>query len=279
MAEDDSISAALTRGSARLRELATGRRDAELLLMHAIGFDRAYLLTYPDARLTPEQAAIYERWLALRARSEPVQYIIGEQEFYGLKFRVTPDVLIPRPETEHLVEAALSLTDREAPLRIVDVGTGSGAIAVTLAHALPNVHIRALDISPAALEVAHENAESHGVAERIEFVESDLFERISGKSFDIVISNPPYVAESEQLEPQVRDFEPAVALYAGPDGLDVYGRLIPQARAALKPGGWLLMEIGHGQRDALEQMLAGWANVSFVNDLQNISRVICAQKA
>ena len=218
------------------------------------------------------------RWLARRARHEPVQYIVGEQEFFGLKFRVTPDVLIPRPETEHLVEAALARTDRDASLRIADVGTGSGAIAVALAHALPRARVTALDISPAALAVAQENAESHGVAIAFGFLKSDLLEAVAGERFDMIVSNPPYVAEGEELEPQVRDYEPGSALFAGPEGLDVYRRLIPQAQAALRPGGWLLLEIGHGQRDALAQLLAGWGNVSFIADLQGIPRVACAQR-
>jgi release factor glutamine methyltransferase len=278
MAEGDSISAALARGSAQLRGQATGRRDAELLLMHAIGCDRAYLFAHPDTRLRPEQAATFESWLARRAGNEPVQYIIGAQEFYGLRFRVTRDVLIPRPETEHLVEAALARADREARLRIVDVGTGSGAIAVALAHALPNSCVIAVDVSPSALDVALENAELHGVAQRMEFVQSDLLVTIADERFEMVVSNPPYVAENEQLEVQVRDFEPSLALYGGPEGLDVYRRLIPQARTALKSGGWLLMELGHGQQDGLTQMLASWKDVSFVNDLQGISRVICARR-
>jgi release factor glutamine methyltransferase len=278
MAEPDSIAGALARGSVQLRALQTGRRDAELLLMHVMGCDRTYLLTHPDAQLTPEQAAAYESWIARRSRNEPVQYILGEQEFFGLKFRVTPAVLIPRPETEHLVEAALTRADHSTRVLIADVGTGSGAIAVALAHALPRAQVTALDISPAALAVARENVETHGVAERIEFVESDLLGAVAGESFDLIVSNPPYVAEDELLEPQVRYFEPGLALHAGPEGLDAYRRLIPQAHEALKSGGWLLMEMGHDQRDALAEMLASWSDVSFMNDLQGIPRVACAQK-
>lgn len=279
MAEFDTIGAALTRGAARFDGLTMARRDAELLLMHAIHRDRAYLLTHPEAQVTSEQAAVYEEWLARRERHEPIQYIIGEQEFFGLKLRVTPDVLIPRPETEHLVEAALERLERNAPLRIAEIGTGSGAIAVALAHALPMAHLTALDISPAALAVARSNAEIHSVSGHIRFCESDLLEAVAGESFDMIVSNPPYVAENEILEPQVRDYEPTSALFAGATGLDVYQRLIPQAQAALKLGGWLLLEIGHGQRDALAQLLSGWSSVSFVADLQAILRVACAQRA
>jgi release factor glutamine methyltransferase len=254
------------------------RRDAELLLMRTLGCDRAFLLTHPETLLTPEQNVLYQGWIDRRARHEPVQYIIGEQEFFGLKFCVTPDVLIPRPETEHLVEAALARVSSDQPVRIVDIGTGSGAIAVALAHALPNGQITALDISPAALAVARSNAEMNRVGNRIRFVESDLLEVVAGEQFDIIVSNPPYVADGEDLEAQVRDYEPVSALFAGPEGLDVYRRLIPQAWTALRPGGWLLLEIGQGQSDALAQLLAGSSEVSFIADLQGIPRVACAQK-
>jgi release factor glutamine methyltransferase len=278
MAKLDTIGAALTHGAVQLTGLSTARRDAELLLMRLLGCDRVYLLTHPETQLTAEQAGVYDAWLTRRARHEPIQYIVGEQEFFGLKFRVTPDVLIPRPETEHLVEAALARTDREVPVRIADVGTGSGAIAVALAHALPRAEVTALDISATALAVAQQNAESHGVNDRVRFVKSDLLAVVAGDRFDMIVSNPPYVAEGEELERQVRDYEPGSALFAGPGGLDVYRRMIPQAQAALRPGGWLLMEIGHGQCDALAQMLAGWEDVSFVGDLQGIPRVACAQR-
>ena len=262
-----------------LAELTTARRDAELLLMRVLGWDRAYLLTHPETLLSSEHNALYQSWIERRARHEPVQYIIGEQEFFGLKFRVTPDVLIPRPETEHLVEAALAHAGRDLALRIADIGTGSGAIAVVLAHALPNAQITALDISPAALAVARVNAEAHGVSDRIRFVESDLLVALADEQFDLIVSNPPYVANGEELEAQVRDYEPVQALFAGPEGLDIYRRLIPQAQTSLKPGGWLLVEIGHGQREAVTQLLAGWDDVSFIADLQGIPRVACAQKS
>ena len=278
MENPQTIRGALAYGLNALSGLETARRDAELLLMHALGRDRVHILTYPDAQLTPEQAAIYEAWLARRLRHEPVQYIVGEQEFYGLKFRVTRDVLIPRPETEHLVEALLARISHDTPISIADVGTGSGAIAVALAHALPQSRLTALDISPAALAVAEENAVTHGVTERIRFLQSDLLAAVQGGSFDAVVSNPPYVAEDEVLEAQVRDYEPAAALFAGPKGLDIYERFIPQARAALKPGGWLLMEIGHGQRDDLASLLVDWSEVSFIDDLQGIPRVACARR-
>ncbi len=246
--------------------------------MRVLGRDRAWLLTHPDAQLTGEQPDQFDEWVERRARHEPVQYIVGETEFYGLTLRVTPDVLIPRPETEHVVEALIERVPRDRPLRICDVGTGSGAIAVTLAHALPSAELTALDISPAALNIARENAERHGVADRILFARSDLLAEVRGKTFDAVVSNPPYVADTEVLEAQVRLYEPRGALYAGPTGLEVYERLIPQAREALAANGWLLLEIGQGQREAVARLLLDWNDVNFVADLQGIPRVAIAQR-
>jgi release factor glutamine methyltransferase len=276
---NESITAreALKQGASQLHPAPTASRDAELLLMRTLGKDRAWLLTHPDAPIAPNQLAQYKTWINRRQKHEPIQYILGEQEFYGLVFQVTRDVLIPRPETEHLVEATLERLPENTPLRIADIGTGSGAIAIALAHKLPQAKITALDISKAALAVAKENAARHNVAERIDFRPSDLLEAAQGERFDAIVSNPPYVATTEELEPQVRDYEPQTALYAGETGLDIYRRLIPQAKAALKPEGWLLMEIGHGQSKALAELLHGWANTEFVDDLQGIPRVAIAR--
>lgn len=273
-----TVRAALVSATSKLHLLATARRDAELLLMRGVGRDRAWIMTHADAGLSPEQLAQFEDWVARRARQEPVQYIVGETEFYGLMLRVTPAVLIPRPETEHLVEAVLARVARDAAVRICDVGTGSGAIAVALAHALPRAQVTGVDLSVAALEVARENAERHGVAGRVRFVESDLLGAVRGERFEVVVSNPPYVAEGEVLEAQVREYEPREALFAGRTGLEVYRRLIPEAREALVPAGWLAMEIGHGQRGALAELLAGWDGVEFAADLQGIPRVAIAQR-
>jgi release factor glutamine methyltransferase len=276
-----TIKRALAEGAERLQGIATNpRRDAELLLLRLLQRDRAFLLTHPEALLTSEQLARYAVWLDRRAAHEPVQYILGEQEFFGLNFAVTPDVLIPRPETEHLVEALIARVPHDRPLRIADIGTGSGAIAVVLAHSLPMAQVTALDISAAALAVAQRNAETHHVASRIRFLESDLLNAVAGESFDAIVSNPPYIPEADRasLEPQVREYEPSGALFAGPSGLDVYERLIPQARIALRPEGWLLMEIGQGQHTALAKLLAEWDNVSFIDDLQGIPRVAQAQR-
>jgi release factor glutamine methyltransferase len=278
MQEAVTVRGALREGAERLRPSPSAGRDAELLLRHALGKDRAWVLTHPEETVGPSALHTYQESIHRRARREPVQYIVGEQEFFGLAFRVTRDVLIPRPETEHLVEAALARLAANVVLRIADVGTGSGAIAVALAHALPRARVTALDLSPAALAIAAGNAQRHGVEDRVEFRESDLLGAVRGQVFDSIVSNPPYVALTDELEPQVRDYEPAEALYAGETGLDIYRRLIPEARAALKPGGLLLMEMGHGQGEALAAMLEGWRSVAFVDDLRGIPRVVVAQR-
>ena len=261
--------------AARARLAAAGNpRDAGVLLAHVLACDQAALLTHPERLLSPAESDQFESLIKRRLAYEPVQYITGAQEFFGLSFEVTPEVLIPRPETEHLVEAVLGLADN---LHILDVGTGSGAIAVALAHSLPRSRVTAVDLSPAALEVARRNAQRHGVGERVTLLQSDLLAAVHQTDFDVVVSNPPYVAEGDVLEPQVARYEPRSALYAGPTGLEIYQRLIPQARHALKPGGWLLLEIGFGQRADLQKLLSGWTSVSFKDDLQGIPRVALAQ--
>jgi len=265
--------------SPRLR--ADAHRDAAFLLLHTLGMSRAELLANPDNVVSSDQLTRFEGLVARRMTHEPVQYITGEQEFFGLPLRVTPAVLIPRPETEHLVEAALAEVDCSASLSIVDIGTGSGAIAIALADRLPSARIIATDISPAALELAAENAVRNRVAERIRFVESDLLGAIASDApFDLIVSNPPYVAFADgiDLHPQVRDFEPATALFATGNGLDTYRRLIPQADAALKVDGLLAVEIGKGQHTAVAELLSGWRSVRFVLDLQQIPRVALARK-
>jgi release factor glutamine methyltransferase len=261
---------------------AAASRDAELLLLHALQISRATLLAYPDRELPSDQQTLYQDLVVRRLQHEPVQYIIGQQEFYGLNFNVTPAVLIPRPETEHLVEAVLKLLPPNQPLKIVDVGTGSGAIAIALAVHLPRAAITALDISSDALAVAATNAREHTVADRIRFLPSDLLSAVGTDEagFDAIVSNPPYIPETDRLSlhPQVRDHEPATALFAGETGLDIYRRLIPQAHNALKPDGLLALEIGHGQQGALAELLSGWQGVCFVEDLQGIPRVALARR-
>ena len=261
---------------------ADAQRDAVLLLLHLLKIPRATLYAEPDWLLTPDQQAAYESLILRRLKNEPIQYITGEQEFYGLALHVTPAVLIPRPETEHLVEAVLAQLDRTASLHILDVGTGSGAIAIALAHHLPNARITALEISPAALEIATANAARHQLTGRIRFVESNLLAALQpcNAAFDAIVSNPPYVsiADRDSLHPQVRDFEPETALFTGRGGLNIYRRLIPQAYSALKQNGLLALEIGQGQRDALTALLADWNEARFVDDLQHIPRVAMARK-
>jgi release factor glutamine methyltransferase len=263
------------------------RRDAELLLLHILQIPRVTLLAHPTRQLTAEQQTTYANTIRRRLNHEPIQYITGQQEFYGLLLHVSPAVLIPRPETELLVETILHLLPEDA--RIVDVGTGSGAIAIALAVHLPNAEITALDISPEALTIAATNASEHNVSDRIHFHPSNLLSALrpneasvrSCQGFDAIVSNPPYIPESDRasLHPQVREHEPAAALFAGSDGLDLYRRLIPQAYAVLKPNGLLALEIGHGQREALAALLQTWREVSFIDDLQQIPRVVLARKS
>ena len=277
-----TLSSTLARAKARLETSdhlrANAARDALTLLLHTLGITRAQFHANPGCEITPQQQAACEAAIARRLTNEPVQYIIGEQEFYGLTLHVAPAVLIPRPETEHLVEVVLHELENATAPRILDVGTGSGAIAIALAHHLLHARMTAVDISPAALGLARENAARHGLGERIQFIESDLLSALADQAFDAIVSNPPYVPEADRsvLHPQVREHEPSTALFAGPDGLAIYRRLIPQARAALIPGGLLALEIGHGQREAIADLLTSWSAVRFVDDLQGIPRVVLA---
>jgi release factor glutamine methyltransferase len=265
-----------------LRDSAS--RDAELLLMRAASLTRATLLAYPERELVPGQSAAFEAAISRRLRHEPIQYITGTQEFYGLELAVSPAVLIPRPETEHLVESVVELLPRDRVTVIADVGTGSGAIAIALAANLPLATVTALDLSPAALEVAGANIRAHRLQDRIRLLLSDLLGALPPAEraghFDAIVSNPPYVPSTDaaSLHPQVREFEPASALYAGPDGLEIYRRLIPEAAAALKPGGLLALELGYGQREPLATLLHAWHEVRFVDDLQGIARVALARR-
>ena len=292
---------ALTRAAGQLAAhpdlRPTAVPDATILLMHALGLDRVALIAHPERSLTREQLADIQRVVERRLRFEPIQYILGTQEFYGLELKVTPAVLIPRPETETLVEAVLARLHNSVPhssqpyrdewdppkdpLRIVDVGTGSGAIAIALAVGLPQAQVTALDISPAALDIARENATTHGVTGRMRFLNSDLLAAVSGEAeFDAIVSNPPYIPDSDAptLHAQVREFEPSLALFAGAEGLDIYTRLIPQAHSLLKPGGLLALEIGYGQRDAIARLLSNWHEVTFIADLQQIPRTALARR-
>jgi release factor glutamine methyltransferase len=262
--------------------LERARLDAEALLLHVLGKNKAWLMAHADEQLAGDQSTRYAELLERRYRGEPIQYITGEAEFYGLPFRVTRDVLIPRPETEHVVEKVLEFAARFSQPRIIDVGTGSGAIAVALAHHLPCARITATDIWAHALDLAHSNAGSNGVSNRIRFLPGDLFDPVAKEQFEIVVSNPPYVSHNDRdsLAVEVRNHEPALALFAGEDGLEVFRRLIPAAFAALVPGGFVVLEIGYGQEAAIRALLSvsGFDQIEFTPDLQGIPRVASAHR-
>jgi release factor glutamine methyltransferase len=259
------------------------RRDAEVMLAHLLERDRAWLLAHPEEELTAAQLRALVAMTERRAEREPLQYITGVQEFFGLSLRITPATLIPRPETEHLVEAVLAWAAAqlsESPkLKVLDVGTGSGAIAIALAKSLPDAEIVACDVSTAALAVARGNAERLGA--RVRFVESDLLAAFAEYPlFDVIAANPPYVPDLDGalLQAEVRDHEPHIALFGGADGLDLYRRLIPQAQAALRAGGLLAMELGFGQSEPLAALLGGWKDVRFVEDYAGIPRIVLAER-
>jgi release factor glutamine methyltransferase len=307
------VRGALKEGMARLRAASVPSHtlSAELLLMHALGRDRAWLYAHPEEPLDAVTAEKYFALIARRAAGEPTQYLTGKQEFWGLEFEVTPAVLIPRPETEHVIEVALERlgargikidmkTGVPSPLlRIADVGAGSGCIAVALASELPHAEIFATDISAAALDVARRNALRHGVTDRVRFLEGDLLAALlpSAESsrhasahakaetqFDLIASNPPYVArdEADTLAREVRDHEPHAALFGGASGVKIYARLIEQAGSLLRQGGILVLELGYNSADHVRAMLTAerrWVNISVTNDLAGIPRVLAAERA
>jgi len=265
-------------------DVGSPRMNAEVLLMFVLGVHRAYLYAHPERELTQEEEARYSDVLGQRATGMPSQYITGHQEFWGLDFVVSPAVLIPRPETEHLVETVLELA-REVPRRkIVDVGTGSGCVALALAHELKNAEVYAVDASPEALEIARANRARLQLDGRVRFLHSNVLQSLAEvRDFDFVVSNPPYVGfdEADKVQKSVRDFEPRIAVFAGERGLDVIGPLVVQAHTTLKPGGWLAVEIGYSMRDAVLNLLSPtmWEDVRIVPDLQGIPRVVAAKKA
>ena len=263
------------------------RFDAEALFLHLArknvpGRNRVWLVTHWDTPTMPHEGSELNELVERRRAGEPILYITGETEFYGLPIRVTPDVLIPRPETEHLVEKVIELAAAFSQLRIVDVGCGSGAIAIALAHHLPHAAITAIDLSAPALAVARENAELNGLTSRISFLQGDLLAPVRDEAFDIVVSNPPYVpnADRASLAVEVREYEPALALFTEGDGRNIYRRLIPAAFAVLVPGGCLALEFGFGQSSAVAELLtgAGFDEIDFVSDLQSIPRVAIARR-
>ncbi len=287
-------------GIARLRDadVPSYTLAAELLLLHVAGRDRTWLYAHPEDEIGTEQERQFLSLVSRRAAGEPTQYLTGKQEFWGLEFEVTPDVLIPRPETEHVIEVALDrLALRELRagrkqtlsgegLRIADVGTGSGCIAVALAKDLPGAKFLATDISAAALKVAQRNAERHRFADQIEFVRADL---LNGQSsslgelrFDLIASNPPYISrrEAPTLQREVRDHEPEVALYGGEEGYELYAGLVTQCAGQLVPGGIAVFELGHDSLPAVQPLFETpeWTRVGVTNDLAGIPRVIAAEK-
>lgn len=260
----DDVQTLLITGAHRLTAAGcdTPSLDTEVLLAHILGHNRAWLYTHPQASPTPGQLDQFYHLLRRREQREPVAYLTGAKEFFGLEFYVNPNVLIPRPETELLVETALELLMANSPLiihhspfTIIDVGAGSGCIAVSLAKNLPAARLAAIDMSAGALDVARRNAIRHGVADRISFLQGDLLQPVAGP-VEMIVSNPPYVSRAElaATAPEIRQYEPALALAGGDDGLDVIRVLLAQARQKLKPGGWLLVEIGATQGAAVTRL-------------------------
>jgi len=271
-----TIQTALLQGTELLEGagVAAARLTAEVLLGHALHRERVYLYAHPEHELAEVEWLHYGRYLHERMGGKPTQYITKRQEFYGREFRVTPDVLIPRPETEHVVEVALALG--RGAKTVLDVGAGSGAIAATLALETGAATIAA-DVSPAAAAVARDNALRLGA--RVEVVVCDVMEAIASASIGLIVSNPPYVplGQREGLQREIRDWEPAVALYGGETGFDIYRRIVADAPRVLEPSGWLVMELGFGCRERVAEMLAGWRDVRIEPDLAGIPRVIAAR--
>jgi len=300
------IRTALRTGIARLRNahVSSNTLAAEVLLLHVLQRDRAWLYAHPEESMDPADVDAFQSLLTRRANGEPTQHLTGKQEFWSLEFEVTPDVLIPRPETEHLIEVALDrLALRELragrPQKtngdgfvIADIGTGSGCIAIALAKELPQAIFYATDISAAALAVARRNAARHSVADRMHFLESDLSQPLPQSalrqnnpgvsSFDLLVSNPPYIPRSDAgtLTPEVRDHEPAIALYGGEEGFELYASLVALAALHLKPAGILVAELGHDSLPAVQPLLDSnhWTSVGVTHDLAGIPRVIAAER-
>jgi release factor glutamine methyltransferase len=299
------VRSVLKQGLAQLREAhaPSFTLAAELLLLHVLGRDRTWLYAHPEEQVSSADAEVFFALIARRANGEPTQHLTGKQEFWGLEFEVSPNVLIPRPETEHLIEVAL---DRVAigelragrkktltgeGLQIADIGTGSGCIAIALARELPGATIYATDISTAALAVARRNATRHSVSDRVHFRECNVLDALSDSPLatrhsslllDLIASNPPYIGrrEAATLMREVRDHEPEIALYGGQEGYEFYAGLVMQAAAHLKPGGILVLELGHNSLPAVQPLLDAptWTNIAVTNDLAGIPRVLAAER-
>jgi len=272
-----TVGTALLQGTQLLEDaaIAVPKLTAEVLLAHAMRCERVYFYAHPEQELSEIEWLHYGRYLHERLKGKPTQYITGRQEFYGREFRVTRDVLIPRPETEHVVETALALA-RDAA-RILDIGTGSGALAVTL-QLETGAAVWGTDISPAALAVAAENSRRLGA--RVEFAASDLMEAVGPGSMDLIVANPPYVplAHKQGLQREVREWEPHVALFGGERGFEFYDRIAADAPRVLRPGGWLIMELGFGTHEHVARLVRDWAGGRIEPDLAGIPRVIAARR-
>ena len=277
---------ALQETTARLQDAGSTSAglDATLLLERAAGRDRIHLYSYPTHRLTEDQYTRFEKLVRRREKGEPMAYILGEREFWGLSFKVTPAVLIPRPDTETLVEAMLArAAETQPPIQhLVDLGTGSGAILLSLLHEWPQATGLGVDLSEAALEVAQENAAQLGLAERARFVQGDWASGLTGP-VDMLVSNPPYIetADIDTLARDVRSYEPRTALDGGPDGLDCYRIIVAQAAGLVRAGGVLGLEVGHQQATALTTMLEEanqWTDIQIHNDLAGIGRAVSARR-
>jgi release factor glutamine methyltransferase len=281
-----SIAQALVEATALLRKagIAEARRDAATLLASLIGRDNTYLIAHAERELSAADVTRYRDFIERRAAGEPLQYIIGHQEFFNLDFTVTPDVLIPRPDTELLVETALDLIDKNEVQSICDVGTGSGCIAVSILYERPRARVVALDISPSALRVARHNATRHGVRERLDLVASDCFAALeqTHARFHLIASNPPYVVEKtiETLQREVREHEPRGALTPGGDGLAMIRRLLAEAHDFLLPRGHLLIEIGFDQHEAVSEIIDKhvWTLLEIHKDIQGVPRTVVLRK-
>jgi release factor glutamine methyltransferase len=272
-----TVATALLQGTELLEDAAihVPKLTAEVLLAHAMRCERAYFYAHPERELSEIEWLHYGRYLHERLKGKPTQYITGRQEFYGREFRVTSDVLIPRPETEHVVETALAVA-RNA-WRILDIGTGSGALAVTL-QIETGAAVWGTDISPAALSVAAGNSTRLGA--HVEFVACDLAEAVGPGAVDLIVANPPYVplGHKQGLQREVRDWEPHVALFGGERGFEFYDRIVADAPRVLRPGGWLIMELGFGTHEHVARLVRDWAGGRIEPDLSGIPRVIAARR-
>lgn len=279
-----NISRALEQATALLQdaEIGEARREASSLLSFVLGRDATFLIAHPEYTLSDSEEEKYKSYIYRRAKHEPFQYIVRRQEFYGLEFEVSPAVLIPRPETELLVEAAIGHLKLKTNPHFCEIGVGSGCISVTILHEIPTATAIAGDVSEKALALARKNAGRYAVDRRIEFRISNVFENLPAGPFDAILSNPPYIPEGDikSLQPEVREFEPIDALTGGPSGLSIIERIIGESAMHLSEEGALIVEIGINQMAAVERLLekGRWKNVEFLPDLQDIPRIVCAKR-